>query len=122
MRKTLLFVAALSLALFSAPVRANDEGGEAKEVTVTGEVLDLTCFLEHGAKGADHATCAKSCLVGGLPAGFLEDKTGNVYLVITKDHKSANAALADKAGKTVKITGVIKKSQGVNVLVMAKVE
>jgi hypothetical protein len=121
------FVLALSLCAGLGSSGALADGGKEagekpKDVTISGEVLDLTCFMEHGAKGAEHASCAKTCITGGLPVGLLESGTGNVYLVITKDHKAANAALADKAGKMVKITGHVRKGQGVNVLVMAKVE
>ena len=39
------------------------------EITVTGEVLDLACYLDHGAHGEKHADCAKMCISSGLPVG-----------------------------------------------------
>ena len=33
----------------------------------TGEVVDLACYVAQGAKGADHAGCAKSCVKNGQP-------------------------------------------------------
>ena len=62
MKKYLVPVLMLALALLSRPALADDhEEEKAKDVTLTGEVLDLTCFLEHGGKGESHASCAKSC-------------------------------------------------------------
>src|SRR6185503_16112939 len=121
MRKFLMLVSLLGLGLSSAPLLAEgDQGEKVAEVTLSGEVVDLTCYLEHGSKGEKHATCAKGCLSGGLPAGFLEDKTGKLYLLIGSDHKPANATVADKAGKAVKVTGSIHEGKGVNLLVLSK--
>ena len=58
----------LGLALLLAVVPA-----QAEEVTFTGEVLDLACYVGRGAKGADHAGCAKSCVKGGQPMGLLTE-------------------------------------------------
>ncbi len=41
----------------------------ADEGTWTGEVLDLACYINNGAKGSDHAGCAKSCPAVGACRG-----------------------------------------------------
>jgi hypothetical protein len=32
------------------------------EVTVTGEVVDMVCYIDEGASGAEHADCAQTCI------------------------------------------------------------
>ncbi|MDD5435791.1 MAG: hypothetical protein PH343_10215, partial [Nitrospira sp.] len=59
----------------------------AQEVkTIKGEVVDISCYVAEGAKGADHKSCAVACLDAGEPAGILEDGTGKLYVVVTMDH------------------------------------
>jgi len=42
------------------------------EQTLTGEVVDVFCYLSHGEKGLgkDHAGCAKKCIKSGLPVAI----------------------------------------------------
>ena len=61
-------------------------------VSVTGEVLDMACYLDHGAHGEKHAECAKTCIESGLPVG-IKSSDGKVYLVIG-EHKPLNKELA----------------------------
>ena len=42
-------------------------GGDDELQTVSGEVVDLSCYLEHKAKGPGHRKCAISCAKKGLP-------------------------------------------------------
>lgn len=86
-----------------------------KEVTLTGEVLDMNCYMEHGAMGPDHANCAKTCISKGLPAGFLASD-GTVYLLIGKDHNPVNAMVADWAGKKSTVTGMVVDQKGMKAL------
>lgn len=75
------------------------------EMTVRGEILDMACFLAHGAKGPDHAACAKRCVKGGQPMGLLAED-GTVYLLYAKhDDDSAFLAAKEHAGENVEITG-----------------
>ena len=39
--------------------------------TVTGEVIDITCYIAGGMKGEGHRECAQMCADQGLPLGFL---------------------------------------------------
>lgn len=84
-----------------------DEGHDHDDsaVTVQGEILDMACYVGHGAKGADHAGCAKKCVKGGQPMGLLA-KDGTVYLLYA-NHKDGSAfeAAKDLAGETVTIKG-----------------
>jgi hypothetical protein len=76
----------------------------AQEILVTGEVLDMTCYIAYHLSGPDHAECAKVCIRNGAPAG-LKAGNGKVYLLTGKPGDSLNAQLADLAAKIVTIKG-----------------
>src|SRR5262249_3371906 len=40
----------------------------AQEIVVTGEVLDMTCYIASNLSGPDHAKCARICIRSGEPA------------------------------------------------------
>lgn len=82
--------------------------------TVTGEVLDLTCYLGHEARGEEHAKCAKTCIESGLPVG-LKGEDGTTYVVVG-DHKPVNKQLAAHAGKTVTLRGKVTMQDGIHLL------
>ena len=87
---------------------------------VTGEVVDLMCYLDHGAKGDKHAGCAQKCIKSGGPVGLLT-KDDQLYLVVG-DHQPMNDELAPHAGKTVTLTGKVVERNGVKLLENAKLE
>ena len=39
--------------------------------TVTGEILDMKCYMTSGAHGEGHKDCAAMCIKGGAPMGIL---------------------------------------------------
>lgn len=98
------------LALHAADMKGDDDG----QVTVTGEVLDMACYLDHGAHGAKHADCAKKCITSGLPVG-LKSADGKVYLLIG-EHMPANAELAEHAAQTITVKGKLVQRDGINLL------
>lgn len=98
------------------------EGEAAKEATLVGEVLDLTCFMQHpdDAVGMDHAKCARACINKGLPVGFLAED-GTVYLVIGTGHDPVAPMVADVTGKQVTIKGTVVSHHGVKAIQLAAV-
>jgi hypothetical protein len=76
----------------------------AQEIFVTGEVLDMTCYIAFNLSGPDHAECARICIRNGLPAG-IKAQDGKVYLLTGEPGHSINAEVADYAAKTVTIKG-----------------
>ena len=56
-----------------------------KQATVTGEVIDLSCYLQLGKHGAAHASCGSKCIAAGEPIGLVT-KTGEVYLAMAEEH------------------------------------
>ncbi|HTQ31074.1 MAG TPA: hypothetical protein VMI53_07680 [Opitutaceae bacterium] len=110
---------ALGAALAALPfaARAGDDATAAKsgdDVTVTGEVLDMACYLDHGASGEKHAACAQKCISSGLPVG-LKGSDGKTYLLIG-EHKPVNDEFAPYGGKTVTVHGKFVVRDGINLI------
>ena len=76
----------------------------AQEIVVTGEVLDMTCYIASNLSGPDHAECARVCIRSGEPAG-IKAQDGKVYLLTGEPGHSINAEVAEYAAKTVTIKG-----------------
>ena len=90
------------------------------DVTVKGEVLDMACYLDHGAQGAGHAGCAAKCISSGLPVG-LKSADGTVYILIG-EHKPLNDQLAAYAAKTVTIHGKLVERDGIKLIENAELQ
>jgi hypothetical protein len=110
----------ITLALLSTGIAfaaQEEQGGQS--VTVKGEVLDMSCYIDHGASGAKHADCAKKCIASGLPVGLKADD-GKTYLLIG-DHKPANNELAQYAAKTITVKGKAVSRDGVSMIENAEI-
>jgi len=104
-----------SFLLCAAAIAADDD----KEVTVKGEVIDMACYLDHGASGAKHTDCAKKCIGMGLPVG-IKGEDGKTYLLIG-DHKPMNKELAELAAKTITVKAKLATRDGINLLENAEI-
>ncbi len=97
----------------------------AKETTVNGEVVEVSCYLAHGdkGKGDDHKSCAEACAKNGSPLGILT-KEGKLYVsVLPDDHSTGpNAKLMDHIAHQVKATGIVRTKGGVNGIMITNVE
>ncbi len=88
--------------------------------TLTGEVIDVTCYVGHNAMGSGHADCAKKCIKSGLPVAI---KVGDELLLAVKsDHTPANELLASFGGKQVQVTGEIEEKDGMHVIAIKEVK
>ena len=113
------YTAALSLLLgglgfLALPARAADDQ------SVTGEVVDLMCYLDHGGKGAKHSGCAEKCIKSGGPVGLLT-KDDQLYLVIGQ-HKPMNEDLAAHAAKTITLKGKVVERNGMKMIENASIQ
>ena len=115
---TILVVVALA-GIGSAIAQENEKSGS-QEVSVTGEVIDMSCYVDHGATGEKHAGCAKKCIESGLPVG-IKANDGKTYVVIG-DHKPLNSELANDAAKTVTVKGKLVSRDGINMVENAVVQ
>jgi hypothetical protein len=117
---SILAVCMLGLAITAfAAGKTQDKG---KVITVQGEVLDLACYLDHGARGKKHQQCALMCLKGGQPMGLIT-KDGKVYLLLAdhQDYKPFNEA-KNYAADQVEITGPVARKSGLTGLTVEKVK
>lgn len=88
-----------------------------EEKIITGEVIDVSCYVIAGAKGMEHKQCAIDCLKAGAPAGILEESTGKVYIVIVEDHKTDPAEkVLPFVAKMVEVKGNVNERSGVSVI------
>jgi len=101
---------------------AAQASGSPAQQTLTGEVVDVFCYLSHGKDGlgTGHAGCAKKCIQSGLPVAI---KAGDqLYLATMADHESANKALADYAGGQVTVHGHLMEQDGQHLVAITHVE
>jgi len=112
---------AFTAALATSPLAlaAEEEKADAAAMKeITGEIVDVMCYLDHGGKGEKHQACAEKCIKGGGPVGILSDD--KVYLVVGM-HKPMNDELAPLAGKTVTLKGKMASNGGVSMLENAEI-
>jgi hypothetical protein len=56
-----------------------------KAVSVVGEIVDLSCYLQVGKHGDKHRDCGQKCVKNGQPVGLLAED-GTVYLLCDEEH------------------------------------
>lgn len=56
-----------------------------KPISVTGEIIDMSCYLQLGKHGEKHVSCGKKCLQNNQPIGLLA-KDGSVYMLMEEEH------------------------------------
>jgi hypothetical protein len=99
-------------------------GAYAEDQTLTGEPVDIPCYLG-GKMGEGHAACAKSCADKGNPIGLAvkgADGKDQLYLVLGAGGKAAKDLMGEHMGKQVNVTGQVADKDGMKVITVAKVE
>jgi len=117
-----MFIAALAvspLALAQEHEHGKQDLTAAAEKTVTGEVVDMMCYVDHNAVGEKHGqSCGAKCIKSGGPVGVVEN--GKAYLVVG-EHKPMNDQLAEYCGKTVTLKGKMAERGGIAMLENAEI-
>ncbi len=125
----------LVIALLTAPISVLASGGEhhpapapagehhaGQAITLKGEVLDLACYIGHGAKGPAHAGCARTCAKQGQPTGLLADD-GTVYVIFgSHEDPAVLGQVKELAGKRVEVTGEVFTQSGLKGLQVAQIK
>ncbi|HEY4086570.1 MAG TPA: hypothetical protein VGM43_11565 [Bryobacteraceae bacterium] len=95
---------------------------QGKETTITGEIVDLSCYLQLGKHGAAHASCGSKCIASGEPIGIVT-KSGEVYLAMAEEHDprrdgktTFRKAAADNFAKVMTVTGTTTTVNGVKTI------
>jgi len=112
-------VAALTILFSLVAVGSNAQD---KTKTISGEVLDMTCYMASGAKGDGHKECAATCIKGGSPMGLLTSD-GKVYLLVENhDKKDGYAQAKTHAGEQITVTGTVAEKGGVQSIIVNEVK
>jgi hypothetical protein len=91
-------------------------------MTVTGEVVDLWCYLEGGDHGPSHRECSTACAKAGNPIGLVDAK-GNIFVTAgIEDHQPARDVLLVKMNQQVTATGTLVKKGGTQMLYVKSVK
>lgn len=113
-----IFLGAASTLLAHEGEKEHLEAGETRKIS--GEVLDLVCYVDHNAAGDKHAGCARTCIENGLPVGLKADD-GKTYLLIG-EHAPLNKELAPFAGKKITVEGKVTSRDGFHMIENAVVQ
>jgi hypothetical protein len=109
---SVLAFAALTLVATNALAAGTEGKAAAKTKTVKGEIVDMGCYLAHGARGADHKSCATKCISSGMPFGLLT-ADGKLYLLtLNHDNPDPFNKCKDMAAETVEVTGALAQRNG----------
>ncbi len=102
------------------------EGG--KVATVTGEVVDVSCYLQLGKRGEAHIPCGTKCIANGQPIGIV-DAEGNLYIIMAEEHHprrdgqvQLKTVLGPLLAKTVNLTGMMTEMKGYRALFVQAAE
>jgi hypothetical protein len=103
-----------------ADAKMDMKPAKAAPQTLTGEVIDLACYTDHGASGEKHKACAAKCLAGGSAVGLLVgDKA---YVISNHGDDAAYKEIRTMAAEKVKVTGTVTSQGGLNAIAIEKVE
>jgi hypothetical protein len=93
-----------------------------KITTVTGEVVDLSCYLQLGKHGEKHKACGQKCLAAGQPIGLLA-KDGGIYMLMEEEHDprrdgqtELRKAAGDHFAHVMEVTGTETTVRGVHAI------
>jgi membrane-bound ClpP family serine protease len=116
---TAIFIAGLACAPL-AIAQEHEHGSDASaSKEVTGEVVDMMCYVDHNAMGEEHAAkCGKTCIKSGGPVGIVSE--GKAYLVVG-EHKPINDQLAEYCGKNITLKGKLAERGGVAMIENAEI-
>src|SRR5436189_2201666 len=111
MRCTFIVVSVSALLFAGAQSLTAQPKGQ--RTTITGEVVDLWCYLEGGDRGPAKKDSAVACAKAGNPIGVLDAK-GNLFVTAgLKDHHPAQSVLLTRMSDQVTITVTVVKKGGV---------
>ena len=89
-----------------------------KAATVTGEVVDVSCYLQLGKRGEAHIACGTKCITNGQPIGIV-DKADQLYLLFAEEHhprRDGQVSLKDAflplLAKQVTVSGMMTNLKG----------
>jgi len=113
------FIAALAVARLAIAEEHEHGSDPAGSKEVTGEVVDMMCYVDHNAVGEKHGqSCGAKCIRSGGPVGIVSE--GKAYLVVG-EHKPINDQLADSCGKNITVKGKLAERGGIAMIENAEI-
>jgi len=113
------FIAALTFSPLAVAQEHEHGSDTAASKEVTGEVVDMMCYVDHNAVGEKHGqSCGAKCIKNGGPVGIVID--GKAYLVVG-EHKPMNDQLAEYCGKTITLKGKMAERGGIAMIENAEI-
>jgi hypothetical protein len=89
-----------------------------KVVTMKGEIVDYSCYLQLGKHGGKHRDCGQKCLKAGMPIGLLTED-GTLFLLMEEEHNQRRDKLTnfrdtaiDNMANIVEISGTLSEVDG----------
>ena len=116
---TATFIAALACAPLAIAQEHQHGDDTAASKELTGEVVDMMCYVDHNAVGEKHGqSCGAKCIKSGGPVGIVRE--GKAYLVVG-EHKPINDQLAEYCGKNITVKGKLAERGGIAMIENAEV-
>ena len=116
---TATFITALAVAPLAIAQEHDHSAGAGASKEVTGEVVDMMCYVDHNAVGEKHGqSCGAKCIKSGGPVGIVSD--GKAYLVVG-EHKPMNDQLAEYCGKNITLKGKLAERGGIAMIENAEI-
>jgi hypothetical protein len=93
----------------AAGVNSKPEAG--KPITMVGEIVDFSCYIQLGKHGEKHRACGQKCVQNGQPIGLLT-RNGELYMLMPEEHDprrdggaDAKASASEHMGHIVEVNG-----------------
>ena len=116
---TATFITALAVAPLAIAQEHEHSADAGASKEVTGEVVDMMCYVDHNAVGEKHGhSCGAKCIKSGGPVGIVSD--GKAYLVVG-EHKPMNDQLAEYCGKNITLKGKLAERGGIAMIENAEI-
>jgi hypothetical protein len=95
---------------------------EGRPLTVTGEIVDVSCYTQLGKRGEGHKACGTMCVANGSPGGILT-ADGTLYILMPEPHhprRDGKASLAkylsERMAQTLTLSGMASNYGGIHTL------
>lgn len=98
---------------------ARGQTSTAGSATITGEIVEGTCYLKKGeeGRGPEHRDCAIRCIKEGRPPFVRDEATGQLYLATFPDSTpEERERWLSQVGNRVRVTGKVQERDGLRLL------
>jgi hypothetical protein len=99
-----------------------------KVKTITGEVVDVSCYMQLGKRGEAHIDCGSKCIRNGAPIGLVDDDE-DLYILFAEEHHPRRDGQVDLKktflpllAKYVTVTGMMTEMKGYKALFVQAAE